>query len=213
VRRSNRARLHVGPGSPCDLVADSRTITEVARSKPLPGVALRGNLIPMSPGLPLDHLTVRPATVADAAALGACHNACWRQAYRGLLSPELLAAQDDAARADGWRRALSDSIGQTVVVAEMGDRMVGLAAAGMTIDEQPVRDLELHVLYVLRSVYGTGVGQRLFDAAVGTGRCSLWVAAANARAIGFYRRQGFRPDGAHKRIEEWEGLPIIRMLR
>lgn len=160
---------------------------------------------------PLDRLTVRLATIADAPALGACHNACWRQAYRGLLSAELLAAQDDAARADMWRGALSESV--TVVVAEMGDRMVGLAAAGKSNDEPAVRDRQLYALYILESVYGTGVGQRLFDVAVGIGPCSLWVAAANGRAIGFYRRQGFRPDGARKRIEEWEGLPIIRMLR
>ena len=167
----------------------------------------------MSQWPPLDRLTVRLATVADAPAIGACHNACWRQAYRDLVSPELLAAQDGAARTDMWRRALSESTGQTVVVAEMGDRMVGLAAAGRCNDDPPVRDLELYALYVLQSVYGIGVGQRLFDAAVGAGPCSLWVAAANERAIGFYRRQGLRPDGAHKRIEEWEGLPIIRMLR
>ena len=187
----------------------------------------------MIPGPPLYHLTVRPATVADAPAIGACHNACWRQAYRGLLSPELLAAQDDAARADMWRRALSESTlsestlsestlsestlsestGRVVVVAEMGDRMVGLAAAGRSNDEPPARERQLFALYVLRSVYGTGVGQRLFDTAVGVGPCSLWVAAANERAIGFYRRQGFRPDGARKRIEDWEGLPVIRMLR
>jgi len=179
---------------------------------------MRGNLAPMSDRPPPDHLTVRRATLADAPAIGACHNACWRQAYRGLLSPELLAAQDDAARADMWRRALSEStlsesIGQTVVVAEMADHMVGLAAAGQSDDEPAVRDRALYALYILESAYGTGVGQRLFDAAVGVEPCSLWVAEANARAIGFYRRQGFRPDGARKRIEEWEGLPIIRMLR
>jgi len=43
--------------------------------------------------------------------------------------------------------------------------------------------------------------------------CSLWVAEGNARAIGFYRRQGFRADGARKQIEQWEGLTVIRMLR
>ena len=184
----------------------------------LPVVARRGNLLWMSTGQPLDQLTVRPATPADAPAMGACHNACWRQAYGGLLSPELLAAQDDAARADMWRRVLSESTlaesaGRTVVVAEVGDGMVGLAAVGASNDEPPVRDRQLYALYILESAYGTGVGQRLFDSTVGVGPCSLWVAAANERAIGFYRRQGFQPDGAHQRIEEWEGLPIIRMLR
>jgi len=163
--------------------------------------------------LPMDRLTVRLATVADAPAIGACHNACWRRAYRGLVSPELLAAQDDGARADMWRRTLRESTGPTVVVAEIGDQLVGFAAAGRSNDEPPLRDLELYTLYILESAYGTGVGQGLFDAAVGVAPCSLWVAAANDRAIGFYRRQGFRPDGVRKRIEEWEGLRVIRMLR
>jgi GNAT superfamily N-acetyltransferase len=73
--------------------------------------------------------------------------------------------------------------------------------------------VELYTLYILRPRYGTGIGQRLFDVAVGGKPCALWVAEANGRAISFYRRQGFRPDGASRRIEEWEGLPVIRMLR
>ena len=39
---------------------------------------------------PLDRVTIRLATVLDAPAIGACHDTCWRQAYRGLVSEELL---------------------------------------------------------------------------------------------------------------------------
>ena len=162
---------------------------------------------------PLDRVTIRLATVLDAPAIGACHDTCWRQAYRGLVSEELLVAPDDTPRAEMWHRALSERPRPTLVVAEIGDRVVGFAAAGTSNDDPPVRDLELYTLYVLDTEYGTGVGQSLFDAAVAGRPCSLWVAEGNARAIGFYRRQGFRADGARKQIEQWEGLTVIRMLR
>jgi len=167
----------------------------------------------MSQRLPLERLTVRPATVADAQAIGVCLRTCWRQAYRGLLSQEWLAAMDDAERAQMWRQALAESTAPNLTVAEIDDRVIGFAAAGTSNDDPPVRDLELYALYVLESAYGTGLGQRLFDSAVSIRPCSLWVAEGNARAIAFYRRQGFRPDGASKRIVEWEGLAVIRMVR
>jgi len=167
----------------------------------------------MSQRLPLERLTVRPATVADAQAIGVCQRTCWRQAYRGLLSQEWLAAMDDAERAQMWRQALAESTAPNLTVAEIDDRVIGFAAAGTSNDDPPVRDLELYTLYVLDTEYGTGVGQSLFDAAVAGRPCSLWVAEGNARAIGFYRRQGFRADGARKQIEQWEGLTVIRMLR
>lgn len=61
---------------------------------------VRGTLAAMSPTHPSAGDVVRPATTAGASALGACHNACWRQAYRHQLSARFLATFDDAARAE-----------------------------------------------------------------------------------------------------------------
>jgi ribosomal protein S18 acetylase RimI-like enzyme len=49
--------------------------------------------------------------------------------------------------------------------------------------------------------------------ALGNEAASLWVAADNSRAIGFYRRFGFEPDGAEDVLAEWENLREIRMAR
>ncbi|WP_426989653.1 hypothetical protein [Pseudarthrobacter sp. Y6] len=55
--------------------------------------------------------------------------------------------------------------------------------------------------------------QLLLEASLGTGPASLWVAAGNAKAIGFYERLGFAPDGAEDRVADWEDLHEIRMIR
>ena len=63
-------------------------------------------------------------------------------------------------------------------------------------DENPPRDRELYFIYLLGAYHGTGIGQKLFGAAVGLEPVYLWVAADNPRAHRFYARNGFRPDGA-----------------
>lgn len=156
---------------------------------------------------------IRAATPADAAALAACNHACWREVYLRHVSPGFLAALDDGLRAEWWRQVLSKSGSEQVIIAEIFDQIVGFASSGRSNDDPPTRDTELHLLYVREALYGTGLGQRLFDAAVGTRPCSLWVAEDNNRAVAFYRRQGFEPDGASMLIQEFEGLVAIRMLR
>jgi ribosomal protein S18 acetylase RimI-like enzyme len=51
------------------------------------------------------------------------------------------------------------------------------------------------------------------DGVVGGRAASLWVAADNRKAVGFYTRLGFTPDGAEDTIADWEGLREIRMVR
>lgn len=53
-------------------------------------------------------------------------------------------------------------------------------------------------LYVRAEVYSTGVGYLLMNVAIGKDAAYLWVLEGNARAIGFYERQGFIFDGTTK---------------
>jgi len=156
---------------------------------------------------------VRPATPDDAAGIGPCHLACWRETYGGLLSPEFFAARDEARFTANWGRALAEPGDQTVVVAERDGVVVGFARSVPTRDDPPVRPLELETIYLRAAEHGTGLGQALLDAAVGGAPASLWVAEANPRAIAFYRRNGFSPDGAREVLTAWEGLVEIRLVR
>lgn len=87
---------------------------------------------------------------------------------------------------------------------------------------------ELSTLYVLRSHHGTGAGQALLDATIGAvappapgsppapapapAPVSLWVAEQNPRALAFYRRNGFRRDGAEKQDPGAPAITDVRMV-
>lgn len=73
--------------------------------------------------------------------------------------------------------------------------------------------MELWALYILSSHYGTGLGQALLDAAIGTAPATLWVAEDNPRARSFYARNGFTPDGTRNVDAAADDLAEIRMTR
>jgi GNAT superfamily N-acetyltransferase len=158
-------------------------------------------------------ITIRTAVDDDAPGIADVHVRAWREAYAHLLPAAFLASLDPEGRTARWRRIIADP-SVAVQVAELDGRVVGWANAGPGRDEQPVRDRELEGLYVLASVYGSGAGQALLDAAVGSAPAFLWVADDNARAEAFYRRNGFRRDGAQKteRLGEVD-LLAARMVR
>ena len=157
-------------------------------------------------------LTVRPADVQDADAIAAVHVRAWQEAYAHLLPADFLAALDVDARAQRWHGIVTDPT-VDVLVAWVDGRVVGWASAGPGRGDAP-RDRELEGIYVLATHHGSGAGQALLDAAVGTDPAFLWVADGNPRAEAFYRRNGFLRDGAvkHEPIGP-TGIDAVRMVR
>ena len=158
-------------------------------------------------------LTVRRAAPADAAGIARVHLQAWRESYAHLLPAETLAGLDPAEREGRWRDILA--AGQTTVwVVCDGGSIVGWASAGAGRDDDSPRPLELEGIYVLASHYGTGAGQLLLEAAVGGNGAYLWMADDNPRALSFYRRNGFGPDGTCSTAElAGITLRIIRLVR
>jgi GNAT superfamily N-acetyltransferase len=155
---------------------------------------------------------LRPAVPADAEAGAAMHRECWREAYGPYADPARLAERlaDVQRWSDAWVRQLAQ--GPPRVLAEVDGELVGFAVAGPCRDEEPVTPAELYAIYVRAAWWGTGLAQRLWVAVRPEEPCSLWVLEANARARGFYARQGFVADGARELYADlgaWE----IRMVR
>ncbi|MEA5454857.1 GNAT family N-acetyltransferase [Sinomonas sp. JGH33] len=159
---------------------------------------------------------IRDAGPDDAEELLAVKDQGWREAYAHLLSPEFLAALGgDEERTERWRGILAnDDGGWHFAVGCSRGRIVGMAGAGPALDGDAPQAEEVYTVYVLAEAYGTGLAHALVDRVIGRRAAFLWVFEDNPRAIAFYTKLGFAPDGAG-RVEEFDGrrLPEIRMVR
>jgi GNAT superfamily N-acetyltransferase len=160
---------------------------------------------------------VRRATSDDVPATLDMKLAAWRETYATQRPASFFVAE--AARrkqqVDWWARGLA--AGAELWIAEdPSGRIVGCAGAGPVQDDDGDAGVpyELQMLYVLEQVYGTGLGLRLLDAAIGSNPALLWVLEDSPRAQAFYRKHGFAPDGRREPLTGlWDGLHEIRMVR
>ena len=147
-------------------------------------------------------IRVRRAELSDADAVRAIGLQTWPIAYGGLVADDFITD----GLAQWWsREAVERGIanGITLVAAEDGDigDIVGMTGLGRQDDFWV-----MWKLYVLPGHQGKGVGKALLDGAVaalpdGTPELLLDVLAANDKAIGFYRSQGF---GEPRRVPDRE---------
>ncbi|WP_223402032.1 GNAT family N-acetyltransferase [Occultella gossypii] len=159
--------------------------------------------------------TIRQADASDANSLARINRATFRETYGDRLGTAFWDRFTLDRAEEAWRTWHAD--GAVRWVALVAEEIVGFAfarASRPTGAHEPVRDVELYSLYVLAAHHGSGVGQRLLDHAVLPGTpAQLWVASDNPRALRFYERNGFRPDGVTDDGATFNGLPALRMVR
>lgn len=155
---------------------------------------------------------VRRAGVEDALQIADVHVAAWRETYGPLLPAGALDSLDAGERAQKWAGIIAG--GKEVLVAEDAGGIVAWASGGPGRDDDAPVDRELEGIYSPARVHGSGVGQLLLDAVIADSPAYLWVLDGNARAEAFYRRNGFRRDGA-EREHAVAGIPrtTVRMVR
>ena len=160
-------------------------------------------------------VTVRPATSDDVEPLLRVKAQAWREAYGGLLPAAHLDAVDAGVpeQVPGWAALVGSD--RELWVADDGGRLLGMALAGPRRSQGGgLPDLELMALYVLAEAYGTGLGALLLDAGVGKRPAVLRVLAENPRAVAFYAKHGFAPEGGPEPMTgPWAGLHEQLMVR
>jgi GNAT superfamily N-acetyltransferase len=137
---------------------------------------------------------VREARREDAQGFVRAHEASWDAV--GLVEQRLgeLISFDERLKMfeTGVERVSDDA---RVWVAERNGTIIGLVVSSSEEGTAELRDL-----YVVPEVWGSGVAAALNETALDWMRrraneAILWVGEGNARARGFYEREGWRADG------------------
>lgn len=160
-------------------------------------------------------IAVRPATVDDALGIAVVHVRSWQCAYPGLVPQEVLDGMSIRERAANWARILAEpeSLSETIV-GEQDGMITGWASFGAARDADPVATGELWGIYAHPDAWSAGVGHALVTTveralrADGHESAYLWVLEGNERAIDFYQRHGWMPDGGRKIDDDRPGLVL-----
>ena len=156
-------------------------------------------------------MTVRRAKPTDARGIAEVHVASWQGAYRGFFPDEFLDNLSADNRETYWQEAIE--LGRSgLLVYEKSGAVIGFASFGESRDEGAVEGetAELYAIYFdpvqWGKGYGAELGAKVLEAlnSQGFAEVTLWVLKDNQRAIRFYEKLGFAPDGVEK-VETWRG--------
>jgi GNAT superfamily N-acetyltransferase len=161
---------------------------------------------------------VRRATQADVPEITRIHRETWQTAYHELLPPDALETLDPAEAADAWSEAVTSG---HVWLATEGTWTVGFCVAGQApepeiadADGTPPPDAATTVLIgtlLVEPRWGRRQhGTRLLTAALqdlavtGATRAVTWALDRDHATLGFYRKQGWEPDGTLRTLDAGE---------
>ncbi len=153
-----------------------------------------------------DEISLRRCTVEDAEALATIGSATFLESFAGVLEGgSILMHCQKQHSVEAYRKYLAQSESQAwLAVVQPGDAPVGYAM--LTEPDLPLRDIteadiELKRIYLFSRFQRSGGGKLLFERsldaarAAGKTRLLLGVHAGNARALAFYRKNGFQQIG------------------
>lgn len=161
-------------------------------------------------------VSVRTADSAEAPDLARLHLEAALVAYASIFPEDapkptyegLLARWEDWLHSGAMNRAL---------VASEGEDLIGVVLVGPDPDVASTGHISR--FYVRPDRWGTGVGRRLYDAAIAGlmgfefPAASLWVLEHNQRARSWYERLGWRLTGERKPVYEPAGIVDVRYAK
>ncbi|MGH8877743.1 MAG: GNAT family N-acetyltransferase [Stackebrandtia sp.] len=170
-----------------------------------------------------DAVSVRDATVADAAAIQRVRVAAWRAGYAGVVPEPVLKAMSTEVPEHLVHRLADPPVSCAVYVAETRGRVHGFVNCGpYRIDQDaarrdPGQGGEIYAIYVDADHWGSGSGRALMAAALShldgqrLSPVRLWVLADNPRARRFYEHRGFTTDGAASPYTVTDGTTLMEV--
>jgi ribosomal protein S18 acetylase RimI-like enzyme len=153
-----------------------------------------------------DEISLRACTVDDALALATIGSATFLESFAGILEgTSILMHCQNQHSVETYRKYLAHPDTKAwLAVVQPGDAPIGyamLTAPDLPLTDLSDADIELKRIYVFSRYQRAGAGKLLFDQALlsaketGKSRLLLGVHAENARALAFYRKNGFEQVG------------------
>ena len=145
-------------------------------------------------------INIRNADIKDVHSIALVHVNSWAQAYDGLLPKSFIESYNIERRQKLWSNTLSDNLA-SVLVAEMGNEIVGFLSYREPRGGQSSNSIELNSLYVAPGLFGRSIGSDLFDyfekrlLNSSYTQIVLWALDTNQIALNFYRKHGFCETG------------------
>lgn len=163
-------------------------------------------------------LTIRKAVPEDAYEYAACHIACWRDAYCGIIPDGYLDNMllELEQRAERCLQTLREPGDYEFYCVEYEGSMIGRLIFSKSRDDDKPDAGEIVAIYLRADYWGKGYGRQMMDFALeslkhqGYRTAFVWVLEANARARDFYKKCGFLFDGTREEIEIGKTLIELR---
>lgn len=150
----------------------------------------------------MTNITIRKATDADAAGIANVHINSWREAYRGILTPEYLDSLplEFNDRYELWTQVIALSAQPLFVAVHTNHGIIGFAGGGDARDKKFEGYAEVYAIYLLIQHQGKGIGLGLLKSlfvefsTMGASRVYSWVLQDNP-AVHFYKKSGAIDNG------------------
>lgn len=159
--------------------------------------------------VPTQRLTIRPAVLSDADAIGNTHAASWLAAYHHIFEPAFLEGAAQGRRI-GYGDLLPDLLAapNILLVAVRDGSLVGFAHATPDTSEPAVGEIlgfYLHPDAWGSSTAGTLMAQTLQALATDSDDVVLWTLRDAVRARRFYEKSGFEATGRQRSetLSDW----------
>lgn len=151
-------------------------------------------------------MNIRYATTSDAETVSSLGARTFFEAFAKDNTPENMAAYLKASFSPEIQLAELSSAQTIFLIAEAEDVPVGFAQLVLDSSEAELEGLhtvEIRRIYVVQEHIGKGIGRELMSKCLQEARqrgCdSIWLGVweKNSRAIGFYKKWGFKEVGTH----------------
>lgn len=139
-------------------------------------------------------ITIRRATLSDAADIADVHDQAWLEAYRGIIPGAELEKIVNRRGPRWWQNAIEH--GSRLCVLDYDESICGYVSYGRNRLAFMPQGGEIFELYLAPEFQGLGFGRKLFNAARhdlrqnGIFEHVVWCLTDNDRAMGFYQHLG-----------------------